>query len=1195
MDMGRRMAAKDRQGRHRNLRMPVALALAFALFLTLALPGCGRATPAPASPTPDPEDELVDIDPATALPYDGSFRIDLLKAEFRTRKEQYARSFQRITAFTSGYVIRDSWYFHPHDSVETSYADTDLDLSAARPGSLVVFSTDIGILDGAKADGVEFSVLVNDIPILSRITSENRWIRMEADLSAYAGKSVTLTLGTRGTPTNRFAWAGFGAPAVTVVQSPEASAEGLPAEGRGTLSVGLDGAAEREEGRIRVTGEATLSLPDQDAAARYLLVEGTGSPDIEARVGARSSRSFGPPGNGEDGRFRRVVPLDGDIRVRDDWDLSLGLPPDAITPMPFDRASAQARSLSIRIGAPDGPVTIERITLWRSPGVVALESFVGAAYRDDASRPVELRARVRNDGQGLVLRDDGYGLLVEVRDAAGAIRRLPGRRVPDLAAGSVFQASFSAGRLPEGEYTFTLYWTAGTGRVELGSLVRRVGAVMDPAAPDLSVHPFIESDTLRLVAVEEGGTLRETWLYRKEGESAILLGALAQPRLFVGNTRLRVNGFSLAERSENRLVLEKTVDAGRVRLAYQLDGTALAATHEFIPNGNTDLLAFDGPAFLAGAGSFGDRKDSAIFCGIDSLSREPSNNTLAIAAPHHLRFAPDPRKVTHPLMSLALDGTVLVYTWDDHAEWAPGQSFPVPHFEAPALDGSAWSRMALLAPSGTRYIRENELVAHTPYPLQAGETVRLSAEIRVLDGEKALDGLTDDLRRRTLPEPPETDRTVESVFRALLDGHEKEQMGEDGWIGFIGSDPAPSVNLESIHTLLAAQFLLPPADADRARAILASIRIPQTSFSWAYSDAIWFRMEEDRLDGYFNAADSVAQGIRSAQLDDGSFSYRPADAKGRLFGRAGDRTVGTVAVPVIHLVKHARLTGNEDSWQAALRGLESLGTFTKPAGAGPWELANSNPDALAAFLGLKAAREAFEYRPDEALRALVADMAASALPFLYLSDIPNKPLALYTLVPSFGATNWMRTWQGSPVQWQGMFLAEEYKRLAQFDESQDWATLAEGLTRAGMNLVNTGRQPGRFPDYLDIPKTDPIVYNIWGNLVAHTLLTDLGRKPGWDQREAGGVRVVSGYDIRSLEASSGWVRLEVDVPQGMPCYLAIQGDVPGVPVLGGETLPESGSLGSLDRGYRVSEAAGGLVVKIHGGVEPAVLEFGLAP
>ncbi len=85
--------------------------------------------------------------------------------------------------------------------------------------------------------------------------------------------------------------------------------------------------------------------------------------------------------------------------------------------------------------------------------------------------------------------------------------------------------------------------------------------------------------------------------------------------------------------------------------------------------------------------------DQGLLAGVEYLGRgEKSSSTLDIETDEHLRYAPDPLKVTMPLMAFVTDRGSIAMTWND---MSLQPTFASPNF----FDGQSDHRMAL---RGTR-------------------------------------------------------------------------------------------------------------------------------------------------------------------------------------------------------------------------------------------------------------------------------------------------------------------------------------------------------------------------------------------------------------------------------------------------------------------------------------------------------------
>lgn len=1119
------------------------------------------------------------------LPFTKSEQIKLTEIQFTPRHDFERSKIIVNSAFPSGYATKKSLFVHPTSTSEYTLVDFEIDLTGYKSGSLIVLEYSVGIADGANADGVEFASFINDKKIMSVVTKENRWISQISDISIYSGQKIILSLGTKGSPTVNSAWAAFGDPLINIIEN---NTHFMGVRDKNEIKTTVSGDLIKKEKSYSGKGTIKFEADEFTNGDAYLIVSGKGKPAVNISVGNKKHvvKQILSDSKSE---YRGIISVGNTAKISSDWDVALGLPKSVITPMPFDKVLPYKRNLTIEHKG-DNEYTVDSIEVWRKPGNVKVTSFKTGGYNENIHTDTVIKTKFYNNGCGAILQTDGYELFVEVVDSKGNKKTLESKPIPDMAPGSEYTYSYPAGKIKAGECLFKLMLKDGRGIVKIGEYKTNIKNVDNSINSEKSGNISIQDSNIKLVIIKEGAYYKDASLFDKK--TNIKIGTFAIPRFVTEEMAFETGNFRVKEHSDSIAVLSQTTNSGEIQVNYQIVDGRLKITHTLIAIRELGLKAFDGPHFLCGEGSFGGEHDSAVFAGIEYLSTEASNNSLAGVKPESNRFAPNPKKITTPLMTIAKNGMLINFSWPSEKEWTSGSIMPMARFESPAIDASDYSIMGIFAPSGTQYIKENTLFAHNPMPMKNGDKITLEAFIKVTNGINAVDGMVDYLKDKSLPEIPTLNKTELDVFKALVKGHKEELVNENGWLGFLGIDTLPSVNNESVHSLIAAQHLLSPTQSNDAKEILTKIKIPSVKFDWGYSDSIYFRMQKDYMDSYYSIAENLIYSTLANQAKDGTWSFNANTPKSRLFGRSGDITMGTVAVPVINLIKTAKLTGNKDAWNGALLGIDGLSKFTKPAGAGPWELPNTNPDILAAALGLKACMNAYEYSGEEKFIKVANQIAKQTLPFIYFNEIPRKPVSLYTTIPSFGATNWTRMWQGSSVQWEGMILAEELKRIGRTDKTLDWGKIGRGITNSGINLVNNNRQPGRFPDFLDMFKSDSTIYNIWGNLVARAVYSDMGFKPEWSEKTTSGIKAVSGYEITDFKVDNKNLSLKLKIPNKMPCYLLIHTNNISSARVGGANLKYlEGELDKEKDAYRKMSGKDVYVFKITGNTDETNLNI----
>ena len=86
-----------------------------------------------------------------------------------------------------------------------------------------------------------------------------------------------------------------------------------------------------------------------------------------------------------------------------------------------------------------------------------------------------------------------------------------------------------------------------------------------------------------------------------------------------------------------------------------VDGS-IAVETEFVVDQDRDVICLPWLTLFPGLGTFGERKTQGVFAGLEYLDDEPSSSEADITTAEHIRRAPDPVKVTFPLMTIVREG-----------------------------------------------------------------------------------------------------------------------------------------------------------------------------------------------------------------------------------------------------------------------------------------------------------------------------------------------------------------------------------------------------------------------------------------------------------------------------------------------------------------------------------------------------------
>lgn len=413
------------------------------------------------------------------------------------------------------------------------------------------------------------------------------------------------------------------------------------------------------------------------------------------------------------------------------------------------------------------------------------------------------------------------------------------------------------------------------------------------------------------------------------------------------------------------------------------------------------------------------RLEQGLFAGLEYLGKgERSSSTLDIETAEHRRFAPDPLKVTMPLMACVTDGATAALTWEDMSLQ--------PVFAAPnCFDGTADHRMAL-----------------------RGEKIR--ATICAGPAGPLEEAILWAVRKRGLPPLPEPPRTFAAQRDLALQALNGPLKGDGGW----GHCAEKRWKRQPFAGHASTLFRLTGSVPDLPRLQRGGTHVP--------NEAAWFLT--GRADRWLQLRRAEARGIEQQQQGDGSFRYSGRYRRGHF----EDTASGLCARKAATLLAFARCSGDERARAAGLRTLDYMKRFRTPRGAQTWELSLHTPDILAAACLVQSYVRGWELTGKRDYLNEARRWALSGIPFVYLWG--RYPVMRYATIPVYGATNWRApVWFGLPVQWCGGVYAYALTQLAPHDRTLDWKKLAEGICIVGEQMIYPdGPLAGCLPDFFHL-------------------------------------------------------------------------------------------------------------------------------
>ena len=461
---------------------------------------------------------------------------------------------------------------------------------------------------------------------------------------------------------------------------------------------------------------------------------------------------------------------------------------------------------------------------------------------------------------------------------------------------------------------------------------------------------------------------------------------------------LRLSGGSLA------------LDPGHPTVQFQGQGVALSisAAGKEISVLIDSQQTCEGPVVRA----IGDL-EQGLFAGLEYLGKgEKSSSKLDIETVEHLRFAPDPLKVTVPLMTLVTDRVSAAMTWKD-MQLQP--VYATPNF----FDAAGDHRMTLRGK-------------------------RIEATIR-LDHASLEETIRWAVARVGLPPLPEAPRSPQEQWKTCLAALNGPLKTEAGWGHCVQDNWArqPFADMASTVWRLSGEAPALP------RLVPGGAHVP--------NDSIYF--VTGRAQQWLDHQSAQAKDIIRQQQPDGSFRYDGPYRRGHF----EDTASGVCARPAALLLEYAYVSGDPAALRAGVRTLEYMKRFRTPRGAQVWEVPLHTPDLLASAYLVWAYVRGYELTGQKDYLEQARKWALSGIPFVYLWS--RYPIMLYSTPPVFGATDWRHSWFGLPVQWVGLVYAYSLNMLAPHDNSLDWNHLARGILLSGeQQQYPTGPHVGLLPD-----------------------------------------------------------------------------------------------------------------------------------
>lgn len=442
---------------------------------------------------------------------------------------------------------------------------------------------------------------------------------------------------------------------------------------------------------------------------------------------------------------------------------------------------------------------------------------------------------------------------------------------------------------------------------------------------------------------------------------------------------------------------------------------------------------------LPGAGSFGATKNQALFSGLEYLGvNEPSSSDLDITTNERFRRVPLSYKVSVPLMSVQNGNDFLALSWQPQENTAAFFDSPDRTFK------SGGHAMGLLMPGAEKTMREDgNPLPYSGALLEANREYSQRATIFGGSGKNVVAAVREYVARRGLPSLPESGKDEAAYVDLATHGWLDSKIREGAlvrhafWPGFNPSAPADAmVYMEwlAARTKDAAQAarLRESANALHAKVDLnATLYSSVSHITPLFQPLVLGKVAENARHAANSARDNLkqfeAEGIRYAPPKDGTDYAR---------GNGGSRFAnGWTAGRVFNVLQAAAFSGDRELISQALDKLRVLDKYDGdvPRGAQTWEVPLHAPDILASANLVQAYALGYELTGDARMLERARYWAWTGVPFVYLTPPTAGKVGLYSTLAVYGATGWVGSWFGRPVQWNGLVYADALRHLALYD------------------------------------------------------------------------------------------------------------------------------------------------------------------
>lgn len=458
---------------------------------------------------------------------------------------------------------------------------------------------------------------------------------------------------------------------------------------------------------------------------------------------------------------------------------------------------------------------------------------------------------------------------------------------------------------------------------------------------------------------------------------------------------------------------------------------------------------------------FPTQREHALFPGLEYMDPlDTSSSTDDIETWDHERRAPDPEKMTFPMLAMQAQNRWVGISWVDNTRCQP-------IFDSPdRIFSSNLNFMGVLASNFNNNLHEpSSLLPAFAEEFPANTDVSLNLNISGGDGTNMVPAIKTYVKLYGIPALPDPGRDMQNYITWTAGGWLDSAIRSGNlyrhatWPGVSSWAPAPVGDVPWMERWLAENTTNPAlklrlqaasegaaAEAVAAGSVnyrgVAHVQYPIASLIFT-----------DGVDGPAIAL-GIGNGQKAQFTPEGTVLYNPPATGNDLSRTHWAKHANGMSAAVLKNVWHGVLySADATLGKEALLITDKLSQYDNeaPRGAQTWEVPLHTPDILGSAYLVYAYLDAYEYSGNKQYLNKAIDWAWTGIPFVYLVNPTAGAIGPYATIPVFGSTQFtLMNWMGVPVQWCGMVYADAIRRLQRHDPTGPWEMLWKGITVSGI-------------------------------------------------------------------------------------------------------------------------------------------------